>query len=58
MISKSKKKDYLGEIKLSKFALEQEARSKSAIPGVGKYKEVERGLKILSRPPVSLRRLR
>ena len=48
VISKCKKKDFL----------EQYARSKSAIPGVGKYKETERGYLILSKPPTSLMRRR
>jgi len=38
-----------------KDALEKE---KKAIPGVGKYKETERGYKILSSLPTSLRRRR
>ena len=48
VISKCKKKDFL----------EQYARSKSAVPGVGKYKETERGYLILSKPPTSLMRRR
>ncbi|TNV78156.1 hypothetical protein FGO68_gene17627 [Halteria grandinella] len=38
--------------------LEQLTRAKSAIPGVGKYKETERGYFILSKPPTSLKRRR
>ena len=48
VISKCKKKDFL----------EQYAKSKSAVPGVGKYKETERGFQILSKPPTSLMRRR
>jgi hypothetical protein len=48
MISKGKKKDFL----------EMNARAKSAIPGVGKYKDTERGYQILSKPPTSLMRRR
>ena len=48
VISKCKKKDFL----------EQYAKSKSAVPGVGKYKETERGFLILSKPPTSLMRRR
>jgi hypothetical protein len=38
--------------------VEQAAKRKAFIPGIGKYKEVDRGYKILSRPCTSLRRLR
>jgi hypothetical protein len=33
-------------------------KEKSAIPGVGKYKETEKGYRILSKPPTSLKRRR
>jgi hypothetical protein len=45
LISKSKIKDPMDKVK-------------SAIPGVGKYKETERGYRILSKPPTSLKRRR
>jgi hypothetical protein len=45
LISKAKIKDLI-------------EKEKSAIPGVGKYKETEKGFKILSKPPTSLRRRR
>ena len=48
VISKGKKKDFLEII----------SRAKSAIPGVGKYKETEKGYQILSKPPTSLKRRR
>jgi hypothetical protein len=48
VISKGKKKDFL----------EINARAKSAIPGVGKYKDTEKGYQILSKPPTSLMRRR
>ncbi len=48
LITKSKKRDYL-DITM---------RLKSSVPGVGKYKDTEKGLMILSKPPTSLRRLR
>ncbi len=45
MISKPKKKD-------------EKERPKSAVPGVGKYLNKEKGIDILSKPPTSLRRRR
>lgn len=45
LISKAKIKD-------------EKERAKSAVPGVGKYKEVEKGYNILARLPTSLRRRR
>jgi hypothetical protein len=33
-------------------------KAKSLIPGIGRYKDLEKGINILSRPPTSLRRLR
>ena len=48
VISKCKKKDFL----------EQYAKSKSAVPGVGKYTETERGYRVLSKAPTSLMRRR
>jgi hypothetical protein len=35
-----------------------EVKRKSFIPGIGKYKDIEKGYKILSAPPMSLRRHR
>ena len=33
-------------------------KSKSYIPGIGKYKDIEKGLDYLSKPPTSLRKNR
>jgi hypothetical protein len=33
-------------------------KSKVFVPGIGKYKEIDRGYKSLSKPPTSLRRYR
>jgi hypothetical protein len=38
--------------------IDEEVRNKKFIPGIGKYTEVEKGYKILSRPVTSLRRRR
>lgn len=46
--------------KKSKFNnyVDQIVKAKSYVPGIGKYKDVEKGLNILSTPPTSLRRVR
>lgn len=43
--------------KMNNF-LDMVAKKKAFVPGIGKYKEVDRAYKILSRPCTSLRRLR
>jgi hypothetical protein len=38
--------------------VDQVVKAKNFVPGIGKYKEIEKGINKLSRPPTSLRRLR
>lgn len=38
--------------------VDQVVKLKNYVPGIGKYKEIEKGINILSTPPTSLRRLR
>ena len=38
--------------------VDDEVKLKGFVPGIGKYKDVEKGYKALSRPPTSLRRHR
>lgn len=47
-MSKAKIKNYVDD----------EVKIKSFMPGVGKYKETEKGYLALSKPPTSLRRIR
>jgi hypothetical protein len=48
MFSKTKGKNYV----------DLEVKKRGFVPGIGKYKEVEKGLRYLSKPITSLRRLR
>jgi hypothetical protein len=38
--------------------IDEYVKSKVFVPGIGKYKEIDRGYKSLSKPPTSLRRYR
>jgi hypothetical protein len=48
LFSKKKHGNYVDEV----------VKAKSYIPGIGKYKDIDKGMNILSKPPTSLRRVR
>lgn len=58
-MSKGKIKNYVGK-KIIKFIslLDLEVKRKSFVPGIGKYKDLEKGYNILSTAPTSIRRRR
>ena len=47
----------MSKCKLNNY-VDVEVNKRKSVPGIGKYKEIERGYKALSRPPTSLRRCR
>lgn len=38
--------------------VDEAVKAKSFVPGIGKYKDIEKGVNLLSKPPISLRRVR
>ena len=45
-------------ISKAKLARDASEKERKGVPGVGKYKETERGYRALSKPPTSLKRRR
>lgn len=57
-ISKGKYKSYIGKLISLLTSIDIAVKDKSYIPGIGKYKDTEKGYQSLSKPPTSLRRYR
>ena len=58
-IQKCKNNTFVGKyLPKSLLSIDQYVKSKNYVPGIGKYKEVEKGLNRLSRPISSMRRRR